>query len=337
MPKYRCHYIFLHGLAKKPPPDKLETIWLDSLAKDNPKPEVFGYSNPGLRVLDYDGFTLTYWADVFHTDFETDLSSYEEAIANPSSFEGVARTQVRADAVSLPTPRNDAEARFLQAFAAQTGLSLDFDDDHEAAVGEAEQVVAGQLGYSLERVPLPMGIKKQIIKKLASEAYYYLFDVDYTRADGQVFQPRSEIRRRVIEDIRKAKESAERVVIVSHSMGTIIAYDCLRNCPECPEVDGLVTLGTPLGVDEVQDQLKPPGASAVDFPSEKLKGEWVNVYDKLDVVCAADPRLANDFKRDGAKVISDVNEQNWSEWRHNISHYLKGPQLRTAVRRLGNI
>ncbi len=337
MPKDPCHYIFLHGLAKKPPPVKLEAIWLDSLAKDNPKPEVFGYENPGLRVQDYAGLTLTYWADVFHTDFETDLSSYEESILNPSSFEGVARSQVRADAVTMPTPRNEAEARFLQAFAEQTGLSLEFADDHESAASETAQVVAGQLEYSLERVPLPMGIKKQIIKKLASEAYYYLFDVDFTRADGKVFQPRTEIRRRVIEDIRKAKESAERVVIVSHSMGTMIAYDCLRNCPECPEVDGLVTLGTPLGVDEVQDQLKPAGAKDVDFPAGKLKGEWVNVYDKLDVVCAADPRLANDFKRDGAEVIADVNEQNWSDWRHNISHYLKGPKLRAAVRRLGRI
>jgi len=108
-------------------------------------------------------------------------------------------------------------------------------------------------------------------------------------------------------------------------------------CPECPAVDHLVTLGSPLGIDEVQDKLKHPGLSEVDFPSEKLKGEWVNIFDHLDPVVAFDPYFANDYRKGEKKVVKDINEQNWGDWRHSIQKYLSGPRLRSELRRLLNL
>jgi hypothetical protein len=77
--------------------------------------------------------------------------------------------------------------------------------------------------------------------------------------------------------------------VVSHSMGTIIAYDCLMHEPDCPPVDGLLTIGSPLAVDEVQDFF-PNWTRDDGFPSKKLHGPWVNVFDPLDVVAGADPQ-----------------------------------------------
>jgi pimeloyl-ACP methyl ester carboxylesterase len=161
-----------------------------------------------------------------------------------------------------------------------------------------------------------------------------LFDKPFTRSDGEVFQVRKVLQDRLIEDLRKARASAERVVLISHSMGTMIAYDCLRNRPDCPQLDGLITLGSPLGLDEVQDGLRPTGQRTVDFPAERLTGEWVNVYDRFDPVCAANPHLANDYLDGRRERVTDLNEQNWGEWRHTITHYLKGPQFRATLRRL---
>src|SRR5215207_10717871 len=107
-----------------------------------------------------------------------------------------------------------------------------------------------------------------------------------------------ELRKRLLEALAKAEVEGERIIIVSHSMGTMVAYDVLRNCPECPQVDTLFTLGSPLGIREVQDELIAVGRTGVDFPSATLR-RWVNVYDPLDVVCGADPILANDFEAHG--------------------------------------
>ena len=332
MPKDRCHLVIIHGLAQKPPKDKLLDIWIGALDRDNPKPEVFGTGNPGLRVEQKAATSLAYWADIFYTDFETDLSSYEEAAEEASSFEGVNREFRTNPGPELPKPTTDAERRFLEGFTNRLGYNVAFPDDtvgHELAPEEA---------YGLERVPLPLGLKKAIIRKAAMEAYHYLFDKPFTRSDGKVFPDvRRALQDRLINDLKEARNTAERVVIVSHSMGTMISYDCLRNREDCPTVHGLVTLGSPLGVDEVQDGLIPKGAITVDFPQDSLLGEWVNVYDRLDVVCAADPKLANDFLRNGQPAITDINEQNWGEWRHTITHYLQGPKFRQALRRLAAI
>ena len=91
------------------------------------------------------------------------------------------------------------------------------------------------------------------------------------------------------------------------------------------------TLGSPLGVDEIQDRLVWTRENG--FPA-KLRGGWVNVYDSLDVVSRPDPKLANDFRKNGKEVVMDVNEQNWGTWRHSATKYFKGPELRRRLRRL---
>ncbi|MEW6270035.1 MAG: alpha/beta hydrolase [Thermodesulfobacteriota bacterium] len=321
------HLVFIHGLAKKPKPDALTDIWIAALDQANPRPERFGYDNPGLNVDDKAACTLTYWADVFYTDYETDLSSYQEAVEQPSSIEGVTRTGDPAE--TLPLPDSVQEAEFLGAMSAKLGLGIALPDDAEPSASPPDDAE-----FKLERIPLPLGVKKAVMKRLIVEAYYYLFDKPFRRSDGVTFQTRSELQDRLIADLKRARATADRVVIVAHSMGTMIAYDCLRNRPDCPAIDGLITLGSPLGIDEVQDRLRANGAKRVDFPRDRLEGEWVNVYDRFDPVAAPDPKLANDFLDRGEPRVVDVNEQNWGEWRHTITHYLKGPKLRGALRRL---
>ena len=104
----------------------------------------------------------------------------------------------------------------------------------------------------------------------------------------------------------------------------------LRNCPECPPVHTLITAGSPLGVREVQDELVAADAEDVDFPASRLE-HWVNIYDPLDPICGADPRLANDYRSMNDKSVVDVKESNWGKWRHSISHYLAGTEFRRAL------
>ena len=54
------------------------------------------------------------------------------------------------------------------------------------------------------------------------------------------------IRERFVQALASPQVSRPHIV-VAHSMGTVIAYDCLKRVAACPEVDGLITLGSPLG------------------------------------------------------------------------------------------
>lgn len=109
-------------------------------------------------------------------------------------------------------------------------------------------------------------------------------------------------------------------VVVSHSMGTVISYDCLKNVADCPGIDGYMTLGSPLGISEVHDNFKPTYTANDAFPSEKVSGNWVNVYDRLDPV-AFDSHLTNDYKKGGVEVVTDQRVRNDGAWRHSAWKY----------------
>jgi pimeloyl-ACP methyl ester carboxylesterase len=181
---------------------------------------------------------------------------------------------------------------------------------------------------------LPSPAREAIIKKAAMEAYYFLFDKEFERKDGQRFQVRAVLRQRLIDKLKIASSRADRVVIVAHSMGTMLAYDVLRNCEQCSKVDVLITLGSPLSVSEVQNELSATG-DGVDFPAQKLDA-WFNFYDPLDPICTLDPRLAGNFAAVDGKAVVDVKESNWGSWRHTITHYFAGTQFRaTFAKALG--
>lgn len=328
--KTRAAVVFVHGLAKKPSPEKLEEIWLWALGRNGPRPEVFGTPNPGIDLIDQGvAFDFTYWADVFYSaDYETDVSDqYEKA-------NEVELTSENMDAVAgelkLPEPETAEEIKFIAEF--ERKLSEANAQGMQTATEQAPTDVrqAGDPGQFEIASWLPRPVKQAIIRKMAMEAYYYLFNKEYERSDGTRFHVREELRGRLLRDLKAAGESAEKVVVVSHSMGTMIAYDVLRNVEACPAVDTLFTLGSPLGITEVQDELRAADSKVVDFPALKLQ-RWVNVYDPLDPICGLDPQFANDFAPVDGKRIVDVEESNWGNWRHTISHYLAGVKLRTSL------
>ena len=185
---------------------------------------------------------------------------------------------------------------------------------------EFEDAETTEADDGFERIPLPGFIKKRIMKSLAHEAHTYLFNVNGIR---------TEIRTRVLDDMGKVPQST-RHVLVGHSQGSFIAYDVLTGT-NCKEISGFMTLGSPLWVDEIQDELVWTRDNG--FPT-KVRGGWVNVYDALDVVARPDPQLANDFRLNGQEQVVDVNEQNWGRWRHSATKYFKGPKLRHHLRAL---
>lgn len=309
-----AHVTFIHGISNKPAADELLKIWRRSLADSGDDPLPLG----SLGVTT----SLVYWADVMYAAPDPDVSAHEGVLENtPSAVDG------SGDA-PLPEPVSPESAAFIEALRRQwTDLS---DADIAAAPATAGPVPAGAKG--LERVPLPWVLKKPIMAAFLRDVHHYLFNAESTPRPGETYRVQDEIRRRTVNLLNQAGSRPH--IVVSHSMGTVIAYDCLKRVADCPEVDGLLTLGSPLGLDEVQDKLRPGWSRERGFPIEKVKGDWVNVFDRLDIVCGLDPHLANDYRRETVECVKDVAVQNNGAWRHSATKYYRQADLRRHLRRM---
>jgi hypothetical protein len=325
--------IFIHGLGKKPTPENLEKLWLNALSIDSPHPEIFGANNNGID-LDVLGYTSTfcYWADVFYgTDYETDFKSYLESTKSIDleisigQAEGLMFASPNLPAPSTLTPR---EQRLIDVIEKQLAARLSEIPSEE----KQDSLTKSSTQESYEIASwLPGSIKQAIIKKAAMESYYFLFDKDYTNpSNGKTYRVRSELRERLTRQLQNAAARGSNIIIVSHSMGTMLAYDVLRNVPLCPQVYGLITIGSPLGITEIQDELRAIDAKEIDFPAEKLEF-WFNIYDQLDPVCGLDPKLNNDYLSVNGKFVVDLKESNWGSWRHTSTHYLAGKLFRNKL------
>jgi hypothetical protein len=306
-----AHVTFIHGIANKPPANDLLRLWREALA-NAADPLPLG----DLNVTS----DLVYWADLMYEKPDENLAAFEGVLENTPEA-------VDAGGAVPPQPRTPEEAAFLETLRSRlTGMT-----DEEIAAAPAAIPSAPQ--GALERVPLPWFLKKRIMDAFLRDVHHYLFDVEFAPPGRTPVRIQKTIRERFVSTLGAGAVTRPHVV-VSHSMGTVIAYDCLKRVDGCATVDGFITLGSPLGLDEIQDKLQPGWTRPGGFPHERLTGGWVNVYDRLDPVCGFDPEIANDYRRSAATMVEDVAVQNDGAWRHSITKYLRQPKFLAALRRM---
>lgn len=90
------------------------------------------------------------------------------------------------------------------------------------------------------------------------------------------------IRAHVLKRILASLPESGRIVIVGHSLGSVIAADLLRRLPVGIEVAGMITIGSPLAnarfdIDKLRDLLQEPPTNL---------SWWVNFWNRLDPVSA---------------------------------------------------
>lgn len=135
----------------------------------------------------------------------------------------------------------------------------------------------------------------------------------------------------MVPDARKAIQSfylsaitLEPTIIIAHSLGTVIAYDLLHSISQNNiNILGLITLGSPLGVNAVKRQLFP----SPTYPPT-LKGPWVNIYDPNDIV-ALNPLTNKHFRVHPS--IENHEIENLSENRHDIIPYLSNSLIAETI------
>ena len=135
-----------------------------------------------------------------------------------------------------------------------------------------------------------------LIPHLASEKLeIHLRDLRrYTRNQRGIAE---RIRHKVKAPLRAAARSGRPVLLIGHSMGSVIAYDALWQMThrdgDDVEIDLLLTMGSPLGQHYIQQRIKGSGQDGASrFPGNI--GRWENLSAVGDLT-AIDPELRNDF------------------------------------------
>lgn len=164
------------------------------------------------------------------------------------------------------------------------------------------------------------------------DAYYNDSCPEERNLTGRV---RDRIRDRLVQVINKYQN--HEIMILAHSMGTIITYDVLNFLIPGIKIDTLITIGSPLGlpivISKIADEQKvrlngqpvlatPPGLST----------NWYNLADIMDHV-ALNHTLSDDYISNGEGIhpidilVNNTYEMNGVKNPHKSFGYLQAPEL----------
>jgi hypothetical protein len=127
---------------------------------------------------------------------------------------------------------------------------------------------------------------------------------------------------KAVDDIVGSAFQPGPIVVVSHSLGTIVSYRLLRQT-NTPDVPLFVTLGSPLGINAVKECIRPP---KLERPSQVRL--WLNGSDNRDFV-ALYPLLNADTFCSGIDNVGDIHNQ--KEDAHSILDYLGDTRVALAI------
>jgi len=147
------------------------------------------------------------------------------------------------------------------------------------------------------------------IERLLRDVYLYL-TVEKVRAE--------------IDEIVESRFTNEPTLVVSHSLGTVVAYNILRKKKR--NITGLITLGSPLGIQAIRKRLEPPAVVRPDVST------WANIYDEADIV-ALNPLHSQSFAMFDEPII-DIAIHNDSGNRHNIKPYISDIETVSRIHRI---
>lgn len=313
-----AHLTFIHGISNKPAAEELHRIWRGALLKA---------ASP--LDLDAEGVTseMVYWADVLYAEptLEGELESAAETL-------GIADSDT--EEIAVPEAGDPMERAWIESMSERMGVDPKtggaFVDSEVDLDGDGAS--AGTVASDLEWIPLPGFVKDRFMKRFLRDVHHYLFNTEFTPRPGETFSVQDEIRKRFVAAVKRGAAKSGPHIVISHSMGTVVAYDCLKRVADCPGVDALMTLGSPLGIDEVQAKLKPEWNRKEGFPTEKVAGEWLNVFDPMDVVSRLDPHLASDYRKNGNSVVNDQRQNHEGWWTHSLVKYFRGAVVSSRLK-----
>ena len=152
------------------------------------------------------------------------------------------------------------------------------------------------------------------------------------------YQAREAIRHQLATVLKQHRH--QQILLIAHSMGSIIAYDVLtRVVPEI-EIDTFVTCGSPLGIPVIMGKIR--AEQKMDNPRtpltvpENIRRIWYNLSDLHDRV-AINYNLADDYIQNSKGIaIRDIQVANTYEYQgiinpHKSYGYLRTPEMAEII------
>jgi hypothetical protein len=297
--------IGIHGLANKPEKEILEEWWKKSITEGLE-------TNFRINQQAVD-FRMVFWANL--------LYRFQQHTDEDFDFDGLYNAQ----------PYIEAEEGVLKDY--KDSWFDDFVSSIKDVGGSAIDLM--RLHVNVDR------ITDWFLGKLVRDLDFYC-DIDrkIKNRTNQLEQAR-----KVLQDELKnvlLEEKEKDIMLIAHSMGSIIAYDVLRDLGQTDlevKISHFITIGSPLGLPLVKGKIiQERGYDAVVRTPSIVTKSWVNFADKKDKV-AIDSHLSDDYdkNRAGVRVIDDLvandYKSNLGDHNHHKSYgYLRTPELSNHIK-----
>ena len=277
------HLMLIHGRHFKPGKDKLKANWFGTiehgLQRDGHNDGLAAYDDTNTKK------TFVYYGDISNEFLKSNDNSYNEG------------KDVEDRGKCLNLLKKYGREAFLEEEGKRNYKNL------EGALPWKERL-ADMFGGTAETI----GIAGPLIRMVAKDVEHY-WDPD--AAFG------SDVRWRLTEPLHKALCDGDDIMLVSHSLGTMISYDVLWKFSHYGEyselretgnkLNTLVTLGSPLGNETVKNNLKGGSAGGIRrYPT--LIRTWENFSAKDDYI-SHDETLEDDYRKmQREKIVDSIHD-----------------------------
>ncbi|MEU1184418.1 trypsin-like peptidase domain-containing protein [Streptomyces sp. NPDC005820] len=284
------HLVFLHGRSQEEhEPADLRREWAAGLNQ--------GLVRAGLAPVDPEDIWFPYYGDTLVQALKT-----HEAV--PRTVEAAGATAAEVVAPSSPSARAVYEELLGEAAA-----KWDMPQDHQPAterigLGDVVGALHRRLSWLAARSDLDAWAIALVFRDVAA----------YLDADRPV---RDEVLNCVLETVPDSGD----VVLVGHSLGTVVALDLITRLSPGVNVVHLTTAGSPLGLDSVYNRLLVGGPKRPDKVAD-----WLNAWCPTDAVAIGCP-LGDDW----ADGLVDLAVLNARDRAHSIVEYLSHTDVARSI------
>lgn len=293
--------IFVHGLSNKPS-RRLLKEWLK-------KSILEGFKNINVKKRRFN-FSVAYWADLMYEKPQT-LSEKDK---NSDAF--------------LDDPYVPGDPSKYKSFKPNK--------IKKAVLSKLSEII-DKISFEGSRFINIDAISNMLIRTLFQDLDQYYNKVFSTGAyTGK--SVKSAIRERLSALLKKHR--GKKIMLIAHSMGSIIAYDVLTLLTPDVKISSFVTIGSPLALPVIkkkvlEEQEKDNNNTQVLKSPENID-KWNNFSDLNDII-AANFDLANDYEKnlkgigpEDAIVLNNY-EFNGREDSHTSYGYLRAPEVTQTI------
>ena len=258
--------IGIHGMGNKPPRKTLQRWWKSAIRE--------GLERIDKADLAFD-FELVYWAHYLHP---VPLRPRLKDKDHPLYIEDPYLRATSGEVVEKP-------AKFRQKLADYVSEQLDkifLNEDLSINYGSIVDFIIHHFFRDLEK-------------------YYHDHCVIASKADC----PAKQLIRSELADVLK-KHHSKKILLIAHSMGSIIAFDALEKGASDIPIDTLVTIGSPLGLPIIKSRIVAERktitakAEILQTPAA-IRSHWYNLADMRDKI-AINYTLQDDYHKNDRQI-----------------------------------